>query len=213
MGGRSVPAELPRREVSVSPFAIGKFEVTLGEYRAYARATGRKVPNKPRLMKSDTHPVVGITWEDAVSYTDWLSKQTGHSYRLPTEAEWEYAARAGSHLGYWWGTEAVGADRAHCFDCGLDPTVPSPVGSFAPNPYGLHDTAGNVNEWVADCYLPTYAGAPTDGSAVQGENCAQRAVRGGAYDSPVAQLRSSSRIKRRTGTPYDAVGFRVVRDL
>ncbi len=213
MGGRSVPAELPRRQVEVGPFAMGKLEVSLGEYRTFARATGRRLPDKPRLMKSDAYPVVGITWEDAVGYTQWLSKQTGHSYRLPTEAEWEYAARAGSSLSYWWGTDAVGTGRAHCFDCGMDPTAPMSVGSFSPNPFGLHDTAGNVYEWVADCYAPTYNGAPTDGSAVDSPGCPQRAVRGGAYETPLAQLKSSSRTKRRSATPYEAVGFRVVRDL
>jgi formylglycine-generating enzyme required for sulfatase activity len=213
-GGLSVQAnERPRREVSVAPFAIGKYEVTMAEYERFARATGRRVPDRQGL-DPQRHPVVQVTWPDAHAYTVWLSEQTGERYRLPSEAEWEYAASAGTTSPYWWGFE-VGEDRAHCFDCATAGSLRRPVevGRFAPNPLRLHDTAGNVHEWVADCYHPNYEGAPAEAVVWEGGDCSFRIARGGGFDSPSSGIRSQARGRFRPDQPYDSVGFRVVRDL
>ncbi len=205
--------EYPQHEVRIAPFAIGKFEITLAEYDRFAKATGRKLPPSPDVDRQ-THPAVFVSWEDAVAYTEWLSAETGERYRLASEAEWEFAARGGTTTAYSWGP-ALGTNRAHCFDCesGLDPQRPTRVGRFEPNPFGLHDLAGNVQEWVHDCYHPNYLSAPEDGSARSDGDCTYRTTRGGSFDSPGASLRSSKRNRRRPGAGYDAVGIRVVRDL
>jgi formylglycine-generating enzyme required for sulfatase activity len=148
-----------------------------------------------------------------VAYTRWLSQQTGRTYRLPSEAEWEYAARGGSDDWHWWGY-ALGQGNAVCLDCGSDwdARQPAPVGSLAANPFGLYDTAGNVMEWVQDCYNPNYQGAPADGSAWLTGDCEQRVVRGGAYNKPSANLRSSARSKLPGELRLQMLGFRVVRE-
>ena len=153
-----------------------------------------------------------MSWNDALAYTQWLSKQTGHDYRLPTEAQWEYADRAGSTSNYWWGRE-LGEGHAHCFACesGLDPRVVTKVGRFKPNPFGVYDTAGNVEEWVYDCYHDNYLSAPTDGAVFEGGDCKLRVVRGGAFSSGPKALRSVARNKLRAESANDSVGFRVVR--
>jgi len=205
--------ELPQHTVTVKPFAMSKHEVTFAEYERFARATGRPVPESGALDKA-SHPVVGVSWDDALNYTKWLSEQTGERYRLPSEAEWEYAARGGTGTIYWWGNEA-GSGRAHCFDCdaGFDVRRPTQVGRFEPNPFGLYDTAGNVAEWAHDCYKPTYVGAPTDGSVWEHGECTYRVTRGGAYETPSESVRPSARQRRRPAQGYDAVGIRVVRDF
>ena len=205
--------ELPQHEVVVLPFAISKHEITIAEYLRFATATGRKAP-ATQGRNQDTYPVVFVSWEDALAYTKWLSEQTGHKYRLPSEAEWEYAARGGAATVYWWGND-LGEDNAHCADCesGLDARSPTKIGRFESNGFGLYDTAGNVQEWVHDCYKNTYHGAPNDGSVWEHGECTYRVTRGGAYDTPGSSLRPSSRSKRRPTTPYDSVGIRIVRDL
>jgi len=212
--GLSVQAdERPEHRVRVQPFAMSKYEVTVAEYARFARATGRELPEKLSLERSE-HPVVLVSWDDAYNYTRWLSEQTGESYRLPTEAEWEYAASGGADTDYWWGDD-MEPGMAHCFDCGtgLNPREPTRVGRFEPNPFGLHDTAGNVLEWVHDCYHPSYEGAPGDGSVWEGGDCNFRVARGGAYNNPASSLRVQHRTKLRGGNDYDTVGIRVVRDL
>jgi len=205
--------ERPRHEVDLESFAISKYEVTLAEYERFARATGRRVPSATGLDKK-TRPVTNVSWDEAVAYTRWLSKQTGKRYRLPSEAEWEYAASAGADTPFWWGFD-VGSDKAHCFDCntGLNPRLPTAVGRFDANPFGLHDTAGNVAEWVHDCYHPDYKGAPGDGSVWEGGDCSHRMARGGSFSSPSTSIRSKKRSKRKAQLGYDSVGFRVVREL
>jgi formylglycine-generating enzyme required for sulfatase activity/CRP-like cAMP-binding protein/chromosome segregation ATPase len=203
--------EVPRHAVSVPLFSISQNEVTFSDYDRFARATGRRLPYDESWGRGD-RPVVNVSWSDALAYTDWLSKQTGKSYRLPTEAEWEYAARAGSQTSYWWqdGNENL---HANCFNCGSqwDGARTAPVGSFAANDFGLHDVAGNVQEWTADCYHGSYQGAPVDGSAwVQGD-CDMRVVRGGAYTSPMDSLRSAKRSRYSQDARLDNLGFRVVR--
>ena len=139
-------SERPKRMVDVPAFAMSKHEVTYVEYERFARATGRKKPKNPGLDKK-TFPVTFVSWDDALAYTGWLSTQTGKKYRLPSEAQWEYAALADTDTTYWWGRE-LGSGRAHCFNCdtGLKPRAPTSVGRFSANLYGLHDTSGNVSE-------------------------------------------------------------------
>lgn len=138
--------ESPRHEVSVKAFALSTHEVTFAEYEIFALATEKELPKSSGRNK-EKHPVTFVSWDDAIEYTQWLSEQTGKQYRLPSEAEWEYAARAGTISSYWWGRKK-GAANAHCFDCnsGLDPNKPALVGSFKPNPFGLYDMNGNVYE-------------------------------------------------------------------
>ena len=205
--------ERPRREVTVAAFALGKYEVTVAQYERFARDTGRKMP---QLGAHDAQkvPISQVTWDDAYAYTVWLSRQTGKRYRLPSEAEWEYAASAGVPSAYWWGNE-VGAEFAHCFDCGtgLDPRRATEIGRFAANPFGLHDTAGNVAEWVHECWHANYRDAPVDASVWEGGDCSLRVVRGGGFDSPSPSIRPRARAGVPATRPRDAVGFRVARDL
>lgn len=205
-------SERPQHQVSLPRFAIGQFEVTIAEYARFAGATGRKLPKTGGLDRA-THPVFFVTWDDALAYVKWLSSQTGKSYRLPSEAEWEYAARGGTTGNYWWGRD-IEPGKAHCFACqtALDPRQPARIGSFEANPYGLYDTAGNVEEWVHDCFHGSYEGAPDDGSVFEGGDCRLRVVRGGGYSSGPKGLRSAARNKLHQDSANDGIGFRVARD-
>ncbi len=204
--------ERPRHNVTIKRFAISKYEISFAEYEQFTRATGHRMPDNLYLEK-DTHPVINISWDDALAYTKWLSKQSGHKYRLPSEAEWEYAARAGSTDDYWWGRK-IGRNNAHCFGCSTayDPRIPTKRGSFKANAFGLYDTQGNAAEWVYDCYHENYEGAPGDGSNWEGGDCSVRVVRGGSYGSPPPSLRSAKRDKFKSDGIYDNIGFRVVRE-
>lgn len=157
-------------------------------------------------------PVIDVSWDDAKEFIGWLSQKSGHAYRLPTEAEWEYAARAGSATRYWWGRE-IGVGRAKCVDCGGDATLrTTPAGSFRPNAFGLYDTAGNAAEWVQDCWNVSYRGAPRDGSAWTTGDCSLRVLRGGSFASKANAVRSAARFRYDEGVRYYANGFRVARD-
>ena len=198
------------------PFAIGRYEVTFEEYDKFAQATKRELPNDGGGGRG-RQPVINFSWQDAVEYGKWLSTQTGKRYRLPTEAEWEYAARGGTETLYWWGNEMKTA-MANCAGCGSqwDNKVTAPVGSFLPNPFGLYDTAGNVWEWVEDCDHEDYAAAPTDGSAWMkegGGNCYTRVFRGGAWNYAPRGVRSSFRGRGDPGVRSAAIGFRLVREM
>ncbi len=203
--------ERPQHRVNLSHFAISKHEVTFAQYERFVQATGRARPADEGWGRG-TRPVINVNWQDAVAYTQWLSAQTGAHYRLPTEAEWEFAARSGSGKRFWWGNE-VGDNHANCFDCGgrWSGSQTARVGSYAASPFALHDMAGNVMEWVQDCYQSGYADAPLDGSAVVTGECSSRVVRGGSYSSPADLLRSASRDKRPPDVRLDNLGFRVVR--
>jgi formylglycine-generating enzyme required for sulfatase activity/serine/threonine protein phosphatase PrpC len=205
-------SERPQHLVRLPRFAISQYEITIAEYASFASATGRKSPRTGDLDRAG-YPVFFVSWDDALAYTKWLTQRTGKAYRLPSEAEWEYAARGGTTNNYWWGRE-VGAGKAHCFACdtGLDPRQPTRIGRFPANPYGVYDTAGNVEEWVYDCHHDNYEGAPADGSVFEGGDCAQRVVRGGSFSSGPKALRSATRSKFTAGSSNDSIGFRVVRD-
>ena len=162
--------------------------------------------------------MTNVSWDDAVEYAEWLSGQTGKRYRLPTEAEWEYAARAGTETDYWWGNQ-IGAKRANWArgDPGWVKHRPSNVGHFPPNPFGLYDTAGNVWEWVEDCWHENYEGASTDGSAwleSNGGDCGQRVMRGGSWASGPGLLRASGRFRFSVADLRNSdIGFRLAQDI
>ena len=152
----------PPHKVTVADFYLAKYEVTFKEYDRFCTDTGRVLPDDNGWGRGN-RPAINITQEDAVAYTKWLSNKTGKVFRLPSEAEWEYAARGGKSTNYWWGND-IGTNNANCLTCGSewDRKMTAPVGSFKPNPYGLYDMQGNVYEWVLDKFHPNYDGAPTD---------------------------------------------------
>ena len=206
--------ERPRHSVNIRAFVMSKYEVNFAEYERFAKTTNRKVPDN-LYMDKDSHPVIFVSWDDAYYYTRWLSEQTGKRYRLPTEAEWEYAAGAGKRSPFWWGYNEE-AGYGHCFGCGttgLDPRKPTKRGSFKPNPFGIYDTTGNVAEWTQDCWHDNYDGAPGDGQVWEGGDCAFRVTRGGAYSSPFQSVRHTKRDKFKSDQEYDHVGIRVVREM
>jgi formylglycine-generating enzyme required for sulfatase activity len=211
---QSMPGDdaAPVHPVHLNGFLIGATEVTFDEYDRFARATGRRLPDDFGWGRG-RRPVVDVSWEDAGEYARWLSRHTGKRYRLPSEAEWEYAAAAGTRTFYWWGYE-TGGGRAACFDCGSawDNRSTAPVATFNPNPLGLYNTAGNVMEWVEDCYQPGYVGAPLNGQPRGGGSCSLRTARGGAFNKPSRAMRSTSRHSFVPETRINNLGFRLARD-
>ncbi len=205
--------EQPSQTVTLKPFAIGLHEVTFAEYDLYCEATGKNKPDDQEWGRGH-RPVVNISWEEAVAYTEWLSKRLGKHYRLPTDSEWEYAARGGQQTRFWWGNE-IGVAQANCEGCGSlwDGEKTAPVGRFEPNGFGLHDTAGNVFEWVADCWHDKFSEAPADGSALDKPGCGKRVIRGGAWSFPPHEVRSANRWRDFPSRRSDDTGFRLVREL
>ena len=205
--------EKPVHEVMIDSFALSKYEVTFEEYDAFTDATGRERADDSGWGRS-RRPVIYVSWYDASAYAAWLSSQTGKRYRLPSEAEWEYAARAGTETVYSWGN-SIDVNRTNCNGCASlwDTRGTAPVGSFAPNGWGLHDMHGNVREWVQDCWNESYEGAPTDGSAWLSRDCYERVVRGGSWFWGPWKLRSAYRNDNSIDTQYQMLGFRVARDL
>ncbi|MCW8956862.1 MAG: formylglycine-generating enzyme family protein [Gammaproteobacteria bacterium] len=205
--------EKPAMPVSLKAFAIGSREVSFDEYDQFCDDTRCSRPDDGEWGRG-SRPVVNVSWEDAMAYSQWLSQKTGKVYRLPTDAEWEYAARAGTVTRFWWGNE-VGMAMANCEGCksiwGGDKTAP--VGRFPANAFGLYDTAGNVFEWVADCYHNTFEHAPKDGSAIDKPGCGKRVIRGGAWSFPAKEIRSANRWRDFPTRRSDDTGFRVVREL
>ena len=208
--------EGPVREVRiVRPFAIARYETTFAEWDACVAAGGCAPGAGDVGWGRAQRPAVNVSAGEAEAYAAWLSEATGAPYRLPSEAEWEYAARAGSDARYPWGDE-VGRERANCDGCGSewDDARTAPVGSFPANAFGVHDTAGNVYEWVADCGRESYEGAPGDGSVWSSEGtCRVRMMRGGSWLSLPRALRSANRVRNPAGFRDINVGFRVARDL
>ena len=203
-------AEGPQRKVTITNnFAVSKFEVTFDEWRACVDARVCEEAADQRWGRGN-RPVINISWDDAQQYVKWLSERTGRPYRLLSEAEWEYAARAGSTTAYSWG-DNIGEGNANCDGCGSewDNKQTAPVGSFKANAFGLHDMHGNVFEWVQDCGDANYDGAPTDGSAKTDGTCASRVLRGGSWSYPPQDLRSAHR--RPTNGQSSSRGFRLGR--
>jgi formylglycine-generating enzyme required for sulfatase activity/CRP-like cAMP-binding protein len=215
MGSSSTSAnfdERPQHTVELRLFAISKREVTFDEYSKFVNDTRRRRPADEGWGRGQ-RPVINVSWQDAVAYTEWLSEQTGSHYRLPTEAEWEFAASSGNEARFWWGND-VGSQYANCFDCGSEwsGVKTAPVGSFSASTYAVQDMLGNVMEWVQDCYQKSYSSAPADGSAViTAGDCEQRVVRGGGFDSPADSARSASRNSRIETSRLNNLGFRVVK--
>jgi formylglycine-generating enzyme required for sulfatase activity len=205
--------ETPRHRVRLKSFAISRHEVTFEEYLKFVKATGRAEPDDKEWGKSK-RPVMNVSWNDAVAYAKWLSQATGHIYRLPTEAEWEYAARAGTYTDYYWGKIML-RKRANCFDCGSswDSNKTAPVARFKANQFGLYDMLGNVMEWTQDCFHPNYKGAPGDGSAWVTGSCKTRVARGGSYKSSPDSIRVFTREHHAPGTRSPQIGFRLVREM
>jgi formylglycine-generating enzyme required for sulfatase activity/energy-coupling factor transporter ATP-binding protein EcfA2 len=200
----------PQHTVTIPrAFALGTREVTFDEYDSFALATGQKLPSDNEWGRGK-RPVINVSWDDAQGYVGWLSKRTGRTYRLPSEAEWEYAARAETTTPYSFGSEITAQQASFGNNFGKT----AKVGSYPANGFGLHDMHGNVWEWVEDCLHKTYESAPSDGSAwTNGGNCKDRILRGGSWSSDQRILRSAQRGWNDTGSRYNYNGFRVARTL
>jgi formylglycine-generating enzyme required for sulfatase activity len=208
MGSNDDPSEKPSHDVTVAAFALGRYPVTIGEWRQCV--ADKACSYEP--TGDDNLPIYNVSWTDAQDYVAWLSKTTQTKYRLPSEAEWEYAARANTSTKFWWGNSLL-PNKAACKGCGTDANaaLPVKVGAFAPNPLGLHDMAGGIAQWVADCWIKDYQGAPRNGTARDLANCRQRVLRGGSWKNDSGYMRSSSRDYYDTGVRYLTHGFRVAR--
>lgn len=208
--------EQPQHEVFISkPFAVSKFEVTFAEWD-FCVADGGCFDNKTNDggWGRDQRPVIFISWNDAKNYIKWLSRKTGKNYRLLTEAEWEYVARANTNTKAWWG-EKITPNIANCDGCGsiFDNKKTAPVNTFAPNKFGIVDILGNVYEWVEDCYINSYNEASAD-AAVFASQCDEgRVLRGGSWSTSYEKLRSAIRKKASPITQMDDYGMRIARDL
>lgn len=239
-------AESPQHRVRIPrPLAVSKYEVMVKEYEAFAEATGGVADGSgchvwtayghrfendrsfrsPSFSQLPNHPVVCVSWQAASTYANWLTTRTGKKYRLLSEAEWEYAARAGSSTRYFFGDDEAklcdygnGADRTSAFlwgnhlcsdGAGVQTTA---VGKYRPNGFGLYDTSGNAWEWVEDCMQSSYDAAPTDGRPWMNGDCKQRGIRGGSWDSGSEGLRSATRGSYPL-QPKDNIGFRVAREI
>ncbi len=243
---------MPQHRVTLAaPFALGKYPVTRGEFAAFVAATGHQTGTScvigawgdkwqdtgnrswrnPGYAQTDRHPVVCVSSEDARAYVAWLKRTTGRSYRLPTEAEWEYAARAGTTTARFWGDSRTEACRhanvldqtiastlevprhQHVFPCADEHAYTSPVDAFPSNPWGLNDMLGNVLQWTSDCWHVGYEQAPADGrSWEEGGDCSRRIARGGSWFTNAWVTRSATRVRYTIGVRNFMVGFRVARD-
>jgi formylglycine-generating enzyme required for sulfatase activity len=205
--------EAPVHQVSIrKPFYIGRREVTFEEWDVCIAEGGCKQRPDDRGMGRARRPAIDLDWDDAKGYTAWLSQKTGHTYRLPSESEWEYVARAGSTTTYPWG-KTVDKDKANCIGCTTDPLKKAvDTGSFKPNAFGIYDMTGNAAEWVEDCWNDNYRGAPADGSAWTKPQCRERVLRGGSFNNDPRYLRSAARFKYDHDVRFYTNGFRVVRE-
>jgi formylglycine-generating enzyme len=240
--------EGPAHRVKVATFALGKTEITRGQFAEFVKktkySTGEKCWtheggkfeersgdwHKPGFAQDDKHPVTCINWNDAKAYTEWLSRKTGKQYRLPTEAEWEYAARGNTGTARYWGSnpddaceyanvadktaqaQIHGASSWSVHKCIDSFAYTAPVGSFKPNAFGLKDVLGNVLEWTEDSYHDNYVGAPTDGSAWQGDG-PKRVLRGGSWNNSPRNVRAAIRDSNKPALRFSIFGFRVARKL
>ncbi len=243
--------EGPRHRVRIAyPFAVSRYAITVAEFAAFMKDSGHQIEpggcyyykdahyqntnacswRTPGFAQGDDHPVIGISWKDSVAYVAWLSKKTGFTYRLLSEAEFEYADRAGTTTAYWWGDDplaacahANGADKRAATDpqftdwringCDDGYVYTAPVDAFGPNPFGLYSMTGNAFTFTDDCWNETYAGAPADGSAFLTGVCGQRVVRGGSWAETPAVLRSAARNWNFSEVQPVTDGLRVARVL
>jgi formylglycine-generating enzyme required for sulfatase activity len=231
-------------ERTIAAFAIGATEVSVAQYRRCVDEGGCRPPewlepggehnvetgrgvyykNLGTAVTAPDAPIVGVSFDDATAFSQWLAKKTGKPYRLPSEAEWEYAARAGTTTAYWWGNEADAPDgsaRGNCRGCGTAERklAPDPVTAFAPNAWGLYNVHGNVWEWVADYYCNDQSSGPKDGSPRAADDCPVRdapnlrVFRGGSAFYTPDKMRSASRLRNFPGFRNFSVGFRIARNL
>ena len=246
-----VTVEQPQVKVTIAqPFAIGRSEVTVGQYREFAQSSGRPPSEcltynfaesrwentghdwkNPGFDQADDHPAVCLTWEDAHAYAAWLSQQTGQIYRISNEAEWEYAARAGTQTLWPWGEEkdvacqyanssdqsgvkaGVSSAQAGIFDCDDGYVFTAPALFGTPNGFGLRGMIGNAGEWQQDCMVRTHDGAPVDGTARVIPDCVERVMRGGSWFNPPMYSRPAFRYGTLQTQAFNLVGFRLVREL
>ncbi|SFM49485.1 Formylglycine-generating enzyme, required for sulfatase activity, contains SUMF1/FGE domain [Methylobacterium pseudosasicola] len=214
MGAGALPFDRPVHRVTIPrPFAIARRETTVDEWHSCVEAGACKYRPNPSEEQSGAHPITNVSWFDAQDYVAWLSARTRRTYRLPSEAEWEYAARGGTNTAFAWGAQ-VGDSKANCRECSRTarPELSS-VASFAPNGFGLFDMAGNAAEWVEDCWNESYRGAPQDGTAWSTGSCGQRVLRGGSFDSTATYVKPTARFRYDADVRYYANGFRVARGL
>jgi formylglycine-generating enzyme required for sulfatase activity len=231
--GRLANEGPPHRVRIAASFAVSQYPVTMGEFARFAAETHHDMGEacftmehgeyKLRARRDYLHvgfpqtrngPALCLNFADAQAYVAWLSKKTGHSYRLLSEAEYEYANRAGTVTAYWWGDD-IGRGRTNCDGCGSrwDNRQLAPVGSFGPNPFGLYDTTGNTLSWLADCWTADYARSPADGSADMNGDCDLHDLRGGSLHSPPRALRSAARSRHWFSLRNITVGLRIARTL
>jgi formylglycine-generating enzyme required for sulfatase activity len=205
--------EGPVHQVRIAkPFYIGRNEVTFDEWDACVADGGCQYRPNDRGWGRGLRPVSDIDWNDANVYISWLSRKTGRTYRLPSESEWEYAARAGTTANYPWGT-TFEKDKANCLGCNAQQlSRTTNIGTFPANPFGLFDMAGNAAEWVEDCWHPNYKGAPSDGSAWVTPQCGERVLRGGSFNNDPRYLRTAARFKYDYDVRFYTNGFRIARD-
>jgi formylglycine-generating enzyme required for sulfatase activity len=214
MGSNDTVYERPEHQVVIAaPLAVGRREISFDEWDACVAAGGCRYRPDDRGWGRARRPVIDVSWDDAKTFVTWLSQKTGKAYRLPSEAEWEYAARAGTEFPFWWGRTPAGG-VANCEDCGPSPPRTTlPTQSFRPNGFGLFDVAGNAAEWVEDCWNESYRGAPTNGSAWTSGQCRQRVLRGGSFANKSQFVRSAARFRYDQDVRYYANGFRVAREI
>ncbi|MDP2715401.1 SUMF1/EgtB/PvdO family nonheme iron enzyme [Rheinheimera sp.] len=206
----------PQRSIKNSTaFAISRTEVTFAQYDKFAKATNRALPDDRGWGRGDM-PVINVSWMDATAYAKWLTEQTNQYYRLPSETEWEYAARAGSKTVYWWGDNYI-QSKEHCdrdiADCtaGTEAAQPWISGRYGANPYGLYDVTSNVAEWVLDC--DDEKNRSNDTTPVKTGDCENRIVKGGSYSDRAHNTRLSARSGVSIDGKYPSVGFRLVREM
>jgi formylglycine-generating enzyme required for sulfatase activity len=216
--------EKPQHRVTIGqPFAIGRYTVTFDEYDRFCLATLRDKPDDKDWGRG-RRPVINVSWDDAVAYCAWLFQQTGCTYRLPTEAEWEYAARAGTTTRWSFGNDEQMLREFAWFEGNSDVNIfhfgrkrksrkTHPVGEKRPNPWGLYDMHGNVREWAEDCWSNHYNGAPTDGSAWAQKTCQARVLRGGSWNYDPRIARAAFRSGNRPEFRGSDFGFRLARTL
>ena len=214
MGAAATPFDRPVHRVTLAePFAMSRNEITFDDWDKCVAAGACRFKPDDRGWGRGDHPVINVSWSDAKEYVAWLAQKTGKAYRLPSESEWEYAARGGTKSPFYWGTQ-VGTRMANCRDCQTgEPVQTLGVGSCPPNPFGLNDMAGNAAEWLEDCWNESYRGAPSDGSAWTSGQCSLRVLRGGSFDTQSAYLKSAARFRYDSDVRYFGNGFRVARKL
>ncbi len=203
----------PPHRVNIRRFRMSRYDVTFAQYDAYARATGRPLPPDEGWGR-DNRPVIHVSWNDAKAFIRWLNTGAHRRFRLPTEAEWEYAARGGTTTAYWWG-DKPDQDKANIAGVKGKDRWPftSPVGSFPANPFGLYDVLGNVWQLVEDCRLPDYQHAPRDGSAARTSMCVVHVARGGCYGSMTRGMQSAARGGAGADFESRSLGFRLAEDI